>query len=63
VRGQLLAVARAAAPGEPVRVDDLVAATPDEVLRDPRQRERALASLVEDGLLEPTSSGSYRLPA
>jgi hypothetical protein len=63
VRGRLLAVARAAAPGEPVELDDLVAATPDELLKDLRQRERALASLLEDGLLEQTSNGSYRLPA
>jgi A/G-specific adenine glycosylase len=62
VRGRLLAVARAAAPGEPVGANDLAAAAPDELLQDPRQRERALASLVEDGLLEQTSKGSYRLP-
>jgi A/G-specific adenine glycosylase len=63
VRGRLLAVARAAAPGEPLRLDDLVAATPDEQLRDVRQRERALASLVEDGLLEQCGKDRYRLPA
>jgi A/G-specific adenine glycosylase len=63
VRGRLLAVARAAAPGEPVAWDHLVAATPDDGLRDPRQRERCLASLLEDGLLEQTPNGSYRLPA
>jgi A/G-specific adenine glycosylase len=63
VRGRLLAVARAAAPGQAVLLDDLVAATPQAALRDVRQRERALASLIEDGLLEQTSNGSYRLPA
>jgi A/G-specific adenine glycosylase len=63
VRGRLLAVARAAAPGEPVGLGDLVAATPDDGLRDPRQRERCLASLVEDGLLEQCGENRYRLPA
>ena len=63
VRGRLLAVARAARPGQAVGHDQLVAATPDEELRDPRQRERCLASLIEDGLLEQCAPDLYRLPA
>jgi hypothetical protein len=63
VRGRLLAVARAAARGQAVSITQLVDATPDHQLRDPRQRERALASLVEDGLLEQCSNDRYRLPA
>jgi A/G-specific adenine glycosylase len=62
VRGRLLAVAREAAPGHAVGIEQLVDAAPDDQLRDPRQRERCLAALVEDGLLEQTSNGSYRLP-
>jgi A/G-specific adenine glycosylase len=61
VRGRLLAVARAAT--DDVSLAQLTAATPDDGLRDPRQRERCLASLLEDGLLEQTPDGSYRLPA
>jgi A/G-specific adenine glycosylase len=61
VRGRLLAVARAAATD--VGSDELVAATPDDSLRDPRQRERCLASLIEDGLLEQCDPDRYRLPA
>ena len=30
---------------------------------DPAQVDRCIASLVEDGLLEPTGRGRYRLPA
>jgi A/G-specific adenine glycosylase len=29
---------------------------------DPVQRERALAALVADGLVEPLAGGRYRLP-
>jgi len=60
VRGRLLAVARAAA--DDVNLAQLTAATPDEQLRDPRQRERCLASLLEDGLLEQCGENRYRLP-
>ena len=35
---------------------------PDDVLRDPQQRDRALASLVADGLVEYLPGG-YGLPA
>jgi A/G-specific adenine glycosylase len=60
VRGRLLAVARSAT--DDASLAQLVAATPDDELRDPRQRERCLASLVEDGLLEPCGENRYRLP-
>ncbi|HEX3004080.1 MAG TPA: A/G-specific adenine glycosylase, partial [Angustibacter sp.] len=59
VRGRLLAVLRAAQG--PVPLDALVAAVPDDELRDPLQRDRCLASLVEDRLAEPAGDG-YRLP-
>jgi A/G-specific adenine glycosylase len=60
VRGRLLAVLRAA--DGPVPRDALHKAVPDGDLRDPHQRDRALASLVEDGLLEQVEDG-YSLPA
>jgi A/G-specific adenine glycosylase len=41
----------------------LVAAAPDDVLRDPQQRSRALDGLVADGLVEPLDAGRFRLPA
>jgi A/G-specific adenine glycosylase len=63
VRGRLLAVARAAVPGEAVSIADFVTATPDDQLRDRGQRERCLASLVEDGLVEQCGPATYRLPA
>lgn len=63
VRGRLLSVARAAEAGTAVTLNQLVAATPDEGLRDRRQRERCLSSLVEDGLLEPCGPDRYRLPS
>ena len=62
VRGRLLAVARAAPSGASVSMAALLDATPEAVLRDPRQRERCLASLVEDGLLEQCGPDRYRLP-
>jgi len=61
VRGRLLAVARAAT--DDVGHAELTAATPDDELRDPGQRARCLGSLVEDGLLEQTAAGRYRLPS
>jgi A/G-specific adenine glycosylase len=64
VRGRLLAVLRAA--DGPVHRTALNRAVPDVDLRDPHQRERALASLLEDGLVEqvPDEHGSgYALPA
>jgi A/G-specific adenine glycosylase len=61
VRGLLLAVLRAA--DGPVPLQRLVDAAPDEVLRDPLQRDRALDGLVADGLVEPLDAGLFRLPA
>ncbi len=60
VRGLLLAHLRAA-PG-PVEPAALATAAPDEALRDPGQRDRCLASLVEDGLVDVTVDGLLRLP-
>lgn len=59
VRGRLLAALRTASG--PVGLDDLAVAVPDEELRDPRQRERCLTSLIEDRLAESTPHG-IRLP-
>jgi A/G-specific adenine glycosylase len=56
VRGRLLAVLRDAS--RPVARAALDVAWPDAV-----QRDRALASLVADGLAEHTGDGRYRLPA
>jgi A/G-specific adenine glycosylase len=56
VRGRLMAVMRGAD-----RIVDkarLDGAWP----QDPVQRERALAALVADGLVEPLAGGRYRLP-
>ena len=61
VRGLLLAALRAA--DTPLEHTELVAAAPDETLRDPGQRERALDGLVADGLVEPLADGLFRLPA
>ncbi len=59
VRGLLMAALRAASgPLEPA---DLAAAVPAGRLRDPGQRERALDSLVVDGLVDLVGSG-YSLP-
>jgi A/G-specific adenine glycosylase len=55
VRGRLLAVLREA--DGTVTSADLEAVWDDDV-----QRDRALAGLVEDGLVEPTGSGAFQLP-
>jgi A/G-specific adenine glycosylase len=62
VRGRLLAALRAA-PGA-LDEERLTAAAPSNELRDPLQRSRCLASLIEDGLVEPAPGlvGLYRLP-
>ena len=57
VRGRLLALVRAEHTA--VLGVDLMGATPDV---DPAQRSRALASLLEDGLLESTTEGGFALP-
>jgi A/G-specific adenine glycosylase len=59
VRGRILAALRST--DAPVTADELAVAVPDGELRDPRQRTRCLASLIEDGLIEP-AAGRYRLP-
>jgi A/G-specific adenine glycosylase len=55
VRGRLLAVLRES-------VDLIPKAALDVVWDDTPQRERSLAGLVEDGLVEPVGDGYYRLP-
>jgi A/G-specific adenine glycosylase len=60
VRGLVLAALRAS-PG-PVTHDGLVDRVPDDLLRDPSQRERCLDSLVADGLVEPFGDAAFRLP-
>ncbi len=64
VRGLILAALRASSG--PLPLADLVAAAPDAALRDPLQRDRALASLLEDGLVEPVEpaggAASFALP-
>jgi A/G-specific adenine glycosylase len=54
-RGALLAVLRSA--DEPVSAEELAA-----VWADPAQVERALASLIDDGLVVPAGSHHYALP-
>lgn len=61
VRGLLLAVLRRAAT--PVDAQALRDAAPDPMLRDPLQRDRCLAALIEDGLVDVTDAGRYTLPA
>jgi A/G-specific adenine glycosylase len=54
-RGRLLAVLRhATGPVEKTALD--------EVWDEPLQRERALAALIEDGLVDPLDDGRYALP-
>jgi A/G-specific adenine glycosylase len=60
VRGLILAALRQA--DGPVTREHLVEAAPDDVLRDPGQRDRALDGLVDDGLAEPLDGGLFRLP-
>ncbi|MBI4942609.1 MAG: A/G-specific adenine glycosylase [Actinobacteria bacterium] len=60
VRGLVLAVLRSASG--PVPPGDLVARVPDDVLRDPLQRDRCLGSLVADGLVDVLDDGSLTLP-
>lgn len=55
VRGRLLAVLRES-------VDQVPKPALDIVWDDEAQRERSLAGLVEDGLVEPVGDGHYRLP-
>ena len=55
VRGRLLAVLREAEGA-------VTSAALDAVWDDDVQRNRALAGLVEDGLVEPTGTGTFQLP-
>ena len=56
VRGRLLAVLRDSE--RPVRAGRL-----DQVWDEPVQRDRALATLVADGLVDPLEDGTYALPS
>lgn len=60
VRGLILAALRGSAG--PVGPAAIIAAAPDDALRDPGQRDRCLDGLVSDGLVEPLSGGRFRLP-
>ena len=60
MRGLLLAVLRES--GGPVTRARLARAVPDDLQRDPTQRDRALDSLVADGLLEPLPRNRFQLP-
>jgi A/G-specific adenine glycosylase len=55
-RGALLAVLRARVPGS------VEAAALDAAWPDPAQRDRALAGLIEDGLIVVANDGRYGLP-
>jgi A/G-specific adenine glycosylase len=58
VRGLLMAVLRDRDPGgDPVGAAELAAVWPDDT-----QRDRALATLLADGLLIEDPASSYRLP-
>lgn len=57
-RGRLLGLLREADDGVPAHPRDLARAWPE-----PDQRERALTSLVADGLVEIAPGGRYRLPS
>ncbi len=48
---------------EPLSQPQLVIEVPDSALRDPGQRSRCLAGLIEDGLVEPLPDERYQLPA
>src|SRR3954447_21156805 len=60
VRGLLLAALRHADGPVPHRL--LADAAPDAALRDPNQRDRCLAGLIEDGLVEPLDGDLFQLP-
>jgi A/G-specific adenine glycosylase len=60
IRGMIMAELRAGP--DPVNARELRRAIPDTMLRDPGQRDRALAGLVEDGLVEPLSGDCFALP-
>jgi A/G-specific adenine glycosylase len=61
IRGALLAALRVSR--EPLSHPQLVIEVPDSALREPGQRSRCLAGLIEDGLVEPLADERYQLPA
>ncbi|GLY27568.1 adenine glycosylase [Kineosporia sp. NBRC 101731] len=61
IRGALMAALRASR--EPLSHPQLVIQVPDSALREPGQRSRCLAGLIEDGLVEPLPGDQYQLPA
>ncbi|GLY13328.1 A/G-specific adenine glycosylase [Kineosporia rhizophila] len=61
IRGALMAALRHSK--EPLSQPQLVIEVPDSALRDPGQRSRCLAGLIEDGLVEPLPDERYQLPA
>lgn len=61
IRGALLAALRRSQ--EPLSHPDLVVEVPDGALREAGQRNRCLAALIEDGLVEPLPGQRYQLPA
>jgi len=60
VRGMIMAELRATR--EPVDLAALREAVPDGMLKDPAQRDRCLAGLVEDGLVDPLPGDRFALP-
>ena len=60
VRGRIMALLRAAE--HPVNAAAITAAVPAAELRDPAQRDRCLAGLVADGLVEPLPDDLFTLP-
>ena len=60
VRGRIMALLRAAE--HPVTAAAITAAVPAAELRDPAQRDRCLAGLVADGLVEPLPDDLFTLP-
>jgi len=61
VRGRLMAALRAAS--DALDRSALIAAVPDPSLRDPAQRDRCLAGLITDGLVEPLDGDRFALPS
>lgn len=57
VRGRIMALLRGTT--DPVTSADIAATWPD----DPAQRDRCLASLIEDGLVDPLPDDRYALPS
>jgi A/G-specific adenine glycosylase len=60
VRGRIMAELRG--QEKPVSRSALQVAIPDPSLRDPGQRDRCLAGLIDDGLIEPLPRDRFALP-